>query len=482
LGAKRNGRPPIWGIDIDDEALRRAGERVANCRLVKTDFFSVQSSELPGFDAVVGNPPFIRYQTFNGKSRLSALARAREAGVQLPQLSSSWAPFIVHAASFLKKGGRLGMVVPVELTHAQYARGVLKFVAAKFARVQLCIFRKKLFPELSEDTGVLLCDGYQNRCTWFSIAILDDIDEAEEQSYLELPVNLESVLSGRTRLTHYLLPPKVRELYLGLSENPQVRRIGAAADIGIGYVTGCNDFFHVSLSECRRWRLPSDFLRPALLAMDGAFGAVIRKADWAVLRDAGRRAYLLAIPPISQAKLPNAVREYLRFGEQLGAPSRFKCRVREPWYSVPHVRVADAFLSYMSGQGPRLIGNRAALVAPNTLHLVRFEKGERAEAFIGGWYSSLTRLSCEMEGHPLGGGMLKLEPTEAGKVLVALPHRCECADLLSALDKLIRAEDRQGAADLADRSILRRGLGLSATECVGLREAAGEMQRWRMHK
>jgi adenine-specific DNA methylase len=482
LGAKGNGKPPIWGIDVDDEALRTAGERVANCKLLKTDFFSVQSSELPGFDAVVGNPPFIRYQTFNGKSRLSALARAREAGAQLPQLSSSWAPFIVHAASFLKKGGRLGMVVPAELTHARYAREVLKFVAGKFARIQLCIFRKKLFPELSEDTGVLLCDGYQNQCTWFSIAILNDIQEAEEESYLELPVNLESVLSGRTRLTHYLLSPKVRDLYLGLSENPRVRRIGAAADIGIGYVTGCNDFFHVSLSESRQWKLPPDFLRPALLGMHGAFGALVRKADWTVLRDAGRKAYLLAIPPTSEAKLPSAVREYLRFGEQLGVPSRFKCRVREPWYSVPHVRVADAFLSYMSGQSPRLIGNRPGLVAPNTLHLVRFEKGERAEPFIGGWYSSLTRLSCEMEGHPLGGGMLKLEPTEAERVLVALPLRRECAGLLSSLDTLIRAEDQQGAAESADRTILRRGLGLSATECAALREAAGEMQKWRMHK
>jgi hypothetical protein len=78
--------------------------------------------------------------------------------------------------------------------------------------------------------------------------------------------------------------------------------------------------------------------------------------------------------------------------------------------------------------------------------------------------------------------MLKLEPTEAEKVLVALPHRREFSSLLSSLDTLIRAEDQQGAADLADRTILRRGLGLSATECATLREAADEMQKWRMHK
>ena len=34
------------------------------------------------------------------------------------------------------------------------------------------------------------------------------------------------------------------------------------------------------------------------------------------------------------------------------------------------------------------------------------------------WRQPLTRLSCEIEGHPLGGGMLKLEPREAGQVVL----------------------------------------------------------------
>jgi hypothetical protein len=35
------------------------------------------------------------------------------------------------------------------------------------------------------------------------------------------------------------------------------------------------------------------------------------------------------------------------------------------------------------------------------------------------WSRRLSRLSCEIEGHPLGGGMLKLEPREAGRVLLS---------------------------------------------------------------
>jgi adenine-specific DNA-methyltransferase len=34
----------------------------------------------------------------------------------------------------------------------------------------------------------------------------------------------------------------------------------------------------------------------------------------------------------------------------------------------------------------------------------------------------MTALSCEIEGHPLGGGMLKIEPGEAARLLLTEPE------------------------------------------------------------
>lgn len=474
--------PQIWGIDVNEDALQSVKASLPECRLLNADFFSTKPGDIPFFNAIIGNPPFIRYQTFNGSNRSSALARAKEAGVHLPKLSSSWAPFLVHAVAFLSKGGRLGMVVPAELGHAQYAREVLSFLLRKFGRIQFCIFRKKLFPELSEDTGLLLCEKFENPCTWLSVAVLNDIQEAEEQKYVEYPVDLEAVRNGRIRLAHYLLSPKVRQLYGQLAEHKHIVRLGGVADVGIGYVSGYNDYFHLSIAERRRWRIPASFLKPALLSLGDIEGVVVRGADWEKLAHEGRKVYLLTIPPVSRNRLPRSILSYLKYGEELGVPKRFKCRVREPWYSVPHIRMGDAFLAYMSGRNPRLVRNRCNLVAPNTLHLVRFDKTKRADTFLGGWYSSLTRLSCELEGHALGGGMLKLEPSEAERVLIPLPSPREESRLVGKLDTLLRRMGEEAAANLVDLHVLRRRLGLSATECAVLRDAAGEMYRWRMHK
>jgi adenine-specific DNA-methyltransferase len=40
------------------------------------------------------------------------------------------------------------------------------------------------------------------------------------------------------------------------------------------------------------------------------------------------------------------------------------------------------------------------------------------ESVQRGWNTPLARLSCELEGHPLGGGLLKLEPREAARLVI----------------------------------------------------------------
>jgi hypothetical protein len=88
---------------------------------------------------------------------------------------------------------------------------------------------------------------------------------------------------------------------------------------------------------------------------------------------------------------------------------------------VPDVFVPDGFLTYMSGRGPALVANQAGCVCTNSLHAVRVRNGYNFSELQKAWQHPLSRLSVEIEGHPLGGGMLKLEPGEAKQVL--LPAR-----------------------------------------------------------
>lgn len=51
--------PNVWGIDIDQRAIRAAGIQHSYRRLIAADFFSITRGDIPRFSAIIGNPPFI---------------------------------------------------------------------------------------------------------------------------------------------------------------------------------------------------------------------------------------------------------------------------------------------------------------------------------------------------------------------------------------------------------------------------------------
>jgi adenine-specific DNA-methyltransferase len=112
---------------------------------------------------------------------------------------------------------------------------------------------------------------------------------------------------------------------------------------------------------------------------------------------------------------------YLEMDAGHVARKAYKCRMRDPWYSVPDVQVPDFFLTYMSGREPILVRNEAGCTCTNSVHAVRIKGALEVRDHLASWGSNFVQLSCEIEGHPLGGGMLKLEPREAAQIVLPGP-------------------------------------------------------------
>lgn len=482
----------VFGVEMDSDSYRAALDDLLSTgvspeHLQCKDFFSASAGHAKlGIDAVVGNPPFIRYQQFGGDVRDRAAALMRREGVRVTELASSWAPFVVAGASLLRAGGRLAMVVPMELCHAAYALPVLAYMSRSFKLVQFLSFGERIFPQLSQDTLLLLADSkgsFEAEFRWKHLAdtsALTDVSVGRAEIQRASRLDASAISSGRERLIEQFLPRKTRELYAELRKHPSVRPLAAVAEVGIGYVTGSNDFFHPSERDVRRWDLPSAFLRRAVCRGRALAGLRFRESDWAAGLPSGSAGYLLQVPP--RGSLPPSVRRYIMYGEKTGVHHAYKCRVRNPWYTVPHVHQPDALLTYMSGISPRLVANDAAAVAPNTLHVVRMLplSGFTSHTLAVGWHSSLTRLSAEIQGHAMGGGLLKLEPLEAGRVLLALPSSDSPKDLCDSLDRIARHATVDTVRLTVDRMTLRDQVGLTEAECRLLDHAAELLRNRRL--
>ncbi len=405
------------GIEQDFAAARDAIARAPGALLHEGDFFVWAKSTHERFECASGNPPFIRYQTFKGETRERALGLCRDLGVEFSGLTSSWAPFLVATASLLKPGGRLSFVVPAEIGHAPYSAPLLEYLVANFGIVHVVAFRDKLFPELSEDCWLLYAEDFGSATNAIRFSTLERFQQTARP-----PRQFQSVAVTewrdvwQRRLRPFLLPAPARDLYQQIRAHQGTCRFDDIASIGIGYVSGANDFFHLRPSAARHLCIPETLLRPSVRN-----GRVLpeRELTRETVRNwhqADEPMLLLHLP--KSAELPAPVRRYLASEPARDARKAYKCRMRNPWYTVPDVQVPDFFLTYMSGREPGLVRNAAACTCTNSVHCVRLRQRGVIRQLQAIWESPFVRLSCEIEGHPLGGGMLKLEPREAGRIVL----------------------------------------------------------------
>lgn len=433
--------PRSVGIEQDPRSAADAIARAPGALVHDGDFFQWAESTKERFECCAGNPPFIRYQHFSGEVRQRALSLCAAQGAQFTGLTSSWAPFIVAAASLLKRGGRMAFVVPAEIGHAPYASPLLEYLISNFATVQVIAVREKLFPQLSEDCWLLYADGFGGMTKEIRFTALEKFEWGVRPPthHQRIPVN-EWRNQWNRRLRPFLASFRTRNIYIEMAEMAGTARLADFAQVGIGYVSGDNSFFHLRPSEARRWQIPDRFLHPTVRNSRALPKKNITPQTVKGWTSADEAVLLLRLQ--GGQDLPTPVKGYLDSEAGRAARNAYKCRTRAPWYAVPDVQVPDFVLTYMAGRTPQLVRNNAGVTCTNTIHSVRLKDAEMSRRLLPSWGTPAVELSCELEGHPLGGGMLKLEVREASRIAFPdpawRPDRAAMHDLKAGVVELRR--------------------------------------------
>ncbi|MCS5514584.1 N-6 DNA methylase [Curtobacterium flaccumfaciens pv. betae] len=455
LGAES---PRVDGVELDSESARIARQLVltagGQASIIEGDFFDTPPSGK--YTAVIGNPPFIRYQHFAGDSRERAREAARTQGVILSGLASSWAAFVVHSAAQLKPGGRLGMVLPAELMSAKYAAPIRQFLLERFRNVDLVTFATQIFPDAEADTVLLKASGWGMGPT--RLARLQSSENAQGlKSVIDVGTWTPSDTSARWA------PLQLRDSTLGslslLTKNGTLSPLKTIGSTTLGMVTGANKFFTLSPSDAKRAGIPPrDRIRisPPGSSHLRSLGLDIGKLTR--LGALGGRTWLL-YPSSDPA--PGTL-AYIEEGRKAGIDQAYKCQVRSPWWRVPLLKTADLFLTYMNSDGARLIANEASVGHLNSVHGVNLREDYRPiakELLPIAALNSASLLSAEMVGRSYGGGILKLEPREADEWLVPSGqllemHADRLRDIQPAVLRMLRAKNLLGASALVDTVVL----------------------------
>ncbi len=433
LGARD---PQPLGVDVDENAAAQAGA-------VHADFFDWADTNHK-FQAIVGNPPFIRSHVFEEASRTRAFRLMVRMGLKPSRLMNTWAPFLAICCSLLTPDGRLALVLPEELLQVGYALQLRSYLRRRFRRVMICFAPRDTFPDVQQSVVLLLCDNSWDGPHGLSLIQYDDLLSGRVQPTAAAP------WQWCEKWTHLYLSASERESLASGFDSLDWQPLKHYARVEVGVVTGSNRFFVVA--KTRAQTLDPRFLRAAVTSTRDLPGIRLTKGDVARRITSGRPAFLFSTN-LARAELPENVLDYIREGERHGVHEQYKCRNRSPWYAVPSAQPSNAALFRQVGDFARLVQFEKPCSPTDTLHRVWWNDGVDGNSLATGFLNTWTLLATEITGRSYGGGVLEIMPREAKHLPVPEPNQ-KLAAIHEDIDKMVRASRiREGIAKV-DAAVL----------------------------
>jgi type I restriction-modification system DNA methylase subunit len=577
---KKRGVPPgaevhrsilkqIYAIDINpfptqltaiNLAMKNARAPTTEANIITADFFSVVPGQkiltpypivtplgprhkeiaLPeeGFDVVMGNPPYTRWTEIsddvqeNIEKRLGELLTKYNlrADVKRGREPGLYVYFVMHAHSFLKPGGRLGMIISDSWLQALYGADFGRYLLENFKVKALIDISARVFPVPLIGACIILLEKpapgenvEDNKCVFMYLRVpkegafkveemlwaINNPDQAKERYWIK--VYRQGDIPKDKRWLDLLFGPG--EILEVLEQSPLVKRLSDYFEPARGNTAwsiwairhgsrpdvGGEEFFYLTEENAKKLRIPPEFLHPLLPSSRYLKFFTFTQKDWEELRKEGVKCYLFLCHR-ARNELPESVRNYIELGEGRNAQIRLRRRPGEAegrpvseslaartrrehsdlffdWYDLGGVVEAPIYVTYGSQYWIRFIlseyqcalDHRILALIPR--QEVKFDEIE-LKALLAYLNSSFAQLQAEVRGRSTGGGMIELDVRPLGDFLLLDVKKLPIEDLehLARLFDELEAESRRlGGADTA-KNVFGSELARDLTGREGIEE------------
>jgi type I restriction-modification system DNA methylase subunit len=469
---------------VSDFFALQPGQKVLSPYKVKT---IVREEEreivLPKFDAVIGNPPYTRWTEIldetQGLIRKRLGKPMKEYGLT-PQVSRGVEPgiytyWIMHAADFLKEGGRLGMIISNTWLQTDYGIGFGNFLLDNFRVKAIIDFAAKLFEGALITTCIVLAEKESDERKRLEsevafIHIPGEVESADVKGLLEA-VNIGSSKEYTVTLVKQGKLPRDRKWIdmffktVDISNHPLMTKLGELFEPLRGNISwskwalshgrrpdlGGYEFFYLTPSKVKefnldQWSYPNISLDkaviyPAITSSKHANYFTINPEDWKTLQNSDGRCYIfLCHKP--REKLPKEIAEYIKWGEtecktvlkgrqrrggQLVSETQAaKARAKESkqfygWYDLGNVIPVSLFTIFRAWRKTRFMLYKFPAILDQALMSFELKKSineTQIKALLAFLNSSFTQLYIENRGLKAPGGIIQLDVSKAREISV----------------------------------------------------------------
>lgn len=465
----------LKAFELFDTEAKKSAEKcerfnLSNSEITEGDFLSwaneAISSEKESFDGILGNPPFIRYQFLEPEFQTQAENIFKQLNLKFTKHTNAWVPFILASIKMLNCGGRFGMVIPSEIIHVMHAQTLRTYLGEQCSKIVIIdpqeiwfegtlqgavilLAEKKISPnDISQGVGIKHVKGF------------DFLAQDPEELFLSIQGVKGDVVAGKW--TKALLKPKELDLINRIQSHINVHKFTEIADVAVGIVTGANKFFLVEKSVVEKFGL-HNYAHPMFGKSQHCKGIIYDKTQHEENEKNGLSTNFLHIEDKFDS-LPSNVQDYIKLGEAQNLHTRYKCRIREPWYKVPSVYSKSLGMLKRSHDTPRLIYNEAEAYTTDTAY--RITTHDIAPSFLACCFlNPFTAIFSELEGRYYGGGVLELVPSEIKELYIPIPEGIEFD--IYGLNEKIKGGDIENILKTQGHHILG-ALGFSEDESDSL--------------
>lgn len=476
-------------FELFDTEASKALERcklnnLSNASVTEGDFLVWANDQLKKkqliFDGILGNPPFVRYQFLEKNFQEQAQLVFEQLNLKFTKHTNAWVPFLLSSLALLNQGGRMGMVIPSEISHVMHAQSLRSYLGHVCSKIVLIDPKEIWFEDTLQGAVIILAEKKQDldeRSQGVGIVSVRGFDFLQDDPNLlfndTVGINGETVEGKWTKAT---LEIDELRLIKKVIAHPNVRKFKDIAKVDVGIVTGANKYFLVDNETVKSYKLER-FAHPMFGRSQHCPGIVYDEEQHIENQKKGLPTNFLYIDE-EHENLSESVQNYIELGEVEEYHKRYKCRIRKPWFKVPSVYSTEIGMLKRCHDAPRLIHNQVGAYTTDTAYRVS-STVTSAKNLVCSFLNPLTVITAELEGRFYGGGVLELVPSEIEKLYIpivdGLEHNVDELNQLIKDGEVERVIRQQG-------SLILTNLGFSQQDNEKLVEIWKKLRDRRLRK
>ena len=368
----------------------------------------------PGFDIIVGNPPYVRQEKLKDKAcmQLPKLNRLKGADIKIGKRSDLSAYFYYHCLNWLKTDGRLGFIVSDSWLNFKYGEPLRRVLLENCSINVLLKPTYNVFKNIDVKTVITVLTKNNPHGNIVNYLSVDDGTPFSSLYYKNKP-------------QHEFTDGKWSEYFLANVFEPMFDMVplGNLGKLFRGVSTNFIKYFVLEPSTIRKFKVHKKFLVPA----------IPKQLEVVKLTRAEIENHLLVVckpkAELHHDKDASGLLEYIKSGETDEYPIRKAKRIpaespalkkkrmgkrsKIDWYYIKNQKPADVFIGKLISGRHVMHQNDLELekpfVALDTWFCFKIGREDDLEPLLAYMRSSLFSLELERNGHPMGGGALNIQ-------------------------------------------------------------------------